>query len=77
MEKTISEKEMSEIMNEAMLEASKLIASLMAFIDYKGEVAEYNKFKDKFYEYMENDKSEDFDRNALREYIEKDGCRDA
>ena len=77
MEKTISEKEVQEMIEEMTIETSKLIASLMAFIDYKGEVEEYNEFKDKFYEFVENSEVGTFDRNALKDYIDKDGCRDA
>lgn len=69
MEKSVEE--------DMIINFSTVIASLMAFVEYKGLIEEYANFNIKFNEYLEKDNSDSFDFRKLIEYIEGGEHRDA
>lgn len=68
---------MEKPIEEEIVTYHAVIASLMAFIEYKGLIGEYADFSIKFNEYLENDDSGSFDFDKFVEYIEGGEHRDA
>lgn len=74
MEKIVVKKLSSEALEKAK---ETFLTSLLAFVDYKGLLDEYNDFVDKFMEFVGDDDSDEFDIEKFKEYLDKDGVRSA